>query len=407
MARLGEVDDAGVRAAFRAVADAVVLVQPGGGGLQLPGQNVGFGLTVEAVFQTVQQLGRGALPLVTVGDQFLHGQEKLARTLLRFLPAVVDELPVLVFVKLQAQLEIRQLPAGHVQGGGLADARGLLENHGPVRAAHETVGAGDHVERVLRLLLAGVVYHQDRDVEAVGDGLQRSHDHVIPRVAVLLRLHLPDALQRVDDHEAHARVGGQKVTQLLLEAVAQKLRLGGDPDPVGLAAGDFTQPLLDALGRVLQADVQNLAGCRLEVPDLLALADPVGQPEYQPALADLAGPGQDVHALAQQLFDEKVGRRKLRVHKVVCVHRVQLRDPFAQRALDVADGIQRRHARMLIPDVVQQVAALSAAQASPGVILHEPRLVAADRADRGEPVRRYVDPGGFQILTQPGPQPLP
>ena len=141
MARLGEVDDAGVRAALAAVADAVVLVQPGGRGLQLPGQNVGFGLTVEAVFQTVQQLGCGALPLVTVGDQFLYSQEELAWTLLRFLPAVLDELPVLVVVKLQAQLEIRQLPAGDVQGGGLADARGLLENHGPVGAAHEAVCA--------------------------------------------------------------------------------------------------------------------------------------------------------------------------------------------------------------------------------------------------------------------------
>ena len=273
----------------------------------MSGQDVGFGLTVEAVFQTVQQLGRGALPLVTVGDQFLYSQEELAWTLLRLLPAVLDELPVLVVVKLQAQLEIRQLPAGDVQDGGLADARGLLENHGPVRAAHEPVGAGDHVERILRLLLAGVVHHQDRNVEAVGDGLQRGHDLVIPGVAVLLRLHLPDALQRVDDHEAHARVGGQEVAQLLLESVAQKLRLGGDPDPVRLAAGHFAEPLLDALGRVLQTDVEHLTRLGLEFPDLLALADPVSQPENQPALADLGCPGQDVHPLAQQLLDEKAG----------------------------------------------------------------------------------------------------
>ena len=298
-------------------------------------------------------------------------------------------------------MEIRHFASGDVQRGGLADARGLLQNHGSVRAAHEAVGAGDHVERVLRLLLAGVVHHQDRDVEAVGDGFQRGHDFVIPRVAVLLRLHLPDALQRVDDHEADAGVSREEVAQLLLKTASQKLRLRGDPDPVGLAAGHLAEATLDALGRVLQTDVQHVALRRLEIPDLLALADPISQPQDQPAFADLGSAGKEVDPLAQQLFDQPAGWLKLHVHELIGVHGVQLRDPLAQRALNVADGLSGRHARVLAQHIVQQVAPPVTVHAKPGVVLHESGQIAADRTGCGDLILGQLHMRGFQIVPQP------
>ena len=117
-----------------------------------------------------------------------------------------------------------------------------------------------------------MVHHQDRDVEAVGDGFERGHDFIVSAIAVALGFHLPDALQGVDDHKAHVRVRGEEVSDLLLEAFAQKLGLGGDPDLVRLAARDLAQALLDTLFGVLQADIQHLAGRCLKLPDFLALA---------------------------------------------------------------------------------------------------------------------------------------
>lgn len=34
---------------------------------------------------------------------------------------------------------------------------------GPVRRFQQTVGAGNHIERIIRLLLSGVVYRQETD----------------------------------------------------------------------------------------------------------------------------------------------------------------------------------------------------------------------------------------------------
>ena len=34
---------------------------------------------------------------------------------------------------------------------------------GPVRRFQQTVGAGNHIERIIRLLLSGVVYQQETD----------------------------------------------------------------------------------------------------------------------------------------------------------------------------------------------------------------------------------------------------
>ena len=358
-----EGDLAGLLRAAGAVFDAVLLRQGLGAGVEPAGQGMGLGVRGKGRGERAHELCGRAPPFPAFGHQLLHGREELVRVVPRLLFAVLDELPVLCLVEFELQLQVRDLATCHVQRGGFSDARGLPQHHRPVRTAHEAVCAGDHVEGVVGFLLARVVHDQNRDIEAVGDTLERGHDLVVPAVAVTLRLHLADALQRVDDHEADAGVLAEKACKLLLKALAEKLGLCGDPDALRLPARHFAQPLLDALGRVLETDVQDFALRGFEAPYLLALADPVGQPQNEPTFADLACPGEDIDAFAKQLLDQPACGLELHVHQGVGVDGVQLADALTQRALDVADGLELRHARVLQQDVVQQVALMAAVHA--------------------------------------------
>ena len=72
-----------------------------------------------------------------------------------------------------------------------------------------------------------------------------------------------------------------------------------------------------------------------------------------------------------------------------------------RRALDVANRLNGRHARVLAQHIVQQVTPPVTVHAQPGVVLHEPGHIAADRADCGDLILGQLHMRGFQIIPQP------
>ena len=167
--QLGKRDHAGVRGSAEIVADAVLLCEGLDARVELSGQCVRFGIRRQDGRQRTRQFGGRTLPSVALGYQFLHGSEQLVRTLVRTVCAVLDELPALALIKFQLQPEIRYLASGDIQRGLPADAGGLLQYHGPVRTAEQTVGAGDLVEGIVRFLLARMMHQQDAYTKLIGD----------------------------------------------------------------------------------------------------------------------------------------------------------------------------------------------------------------------------------------------
>ena len=95
---------------------------------------------------------------------------------------------------------------GHVQNGAAVCPLLLLKKKGPVRRSQQTVGAGDHIEFVICLLLSSVVYQQEADAAIIGKAFQLTHHLVIVGVAVLIPTSLPDFLEGVNDNQLGVRV---------------------------------------------------------------------------------------------------------------------------------------------------------------------------------------------------------
>ena len=94
----------------------------------------------------------------------------------------------------------------HVQGGGAVRPLFLLKKKGSVRCPRQSVGAGNHIELIIGLLLAGVVYQQEADTAIIGKAFQLAHHLVIVGVAVLIPASLPDFLEGVNDNQLGVRV---------------------------------------------------------------------------------------------------------------------------------------------------------------------------------------------------------
>ena len=102
--------------------------------------------------------------------------------------------------------EHRRCTPGHVQNGAAVCPLLLLKKKGPVRRSQQTVGAGDHIEFVICLLLSSVVYQQEADAAIIGKAFQLTHHLVIVGVAVLIPTSLPDFLEGVNDNQLGVRV---------------------------------------------------------------------------------------------------------------------------------------------------------------------------------------------------------
>ena len=208
-------------------------------------------------------------------------------------------------------------------------------------------------------------------------------------------------MQRVHDDEFDGWVLDEEAGDLLLKAFAHELRFSGEEDVAGLAAGDFCQPLLNPLPRIFETDVEHIAFRGVEVPDLFAGADTVGQPQHEPRLANFGRACDEVNAPADEPVDQHVGGFKLHVHQVACADDFKSCDLDLQGAADSFDGGELAVQMLQRHDVVHHIAALIAVLAAPHEVHEDAGMLAAVRADgqRRLPVREL---GGLQKIGESG-----
>ena len=115
---------------------------------------------------------------------------------------------------------------------------------------------------------------------------------------------------------------------------------------------------------VLQTHVQHRAGPGPAAEEGRSPADLVGQIQHQPALADLAGAGEDVQALAQQPLHQELLLWKLHPQQLSRAHGLQGGDLHPQGPVDVPDGRGLVVAGDLQHHVVQGVPGGAAVRAS-------------------------------------------
>ena len=85
----------------------------------------------------------------------------------------------------------------------------------------------------------------------------------------------------------------------------------------GLSSTDIYKAFLHPAVRVLQTEVEDRTLVGFKFPYWFPSADAVGQPQYQPGLADLRRTGKDVESLAHQTVDQIQIRRKVFVHQLI------------------------------------------------------------------------------------------
>ena len=64
----------------------------------------------------------------------------------------------------------------------------------------------NHIELIIGLLFAGVMYQQEADAAIIGKAFQFPHHFVIIGIAVLIPASLPDFLESVNDNQLGVRV---------------------------------------------------------------------------------------------------------------------------------------------------------------------------------------------------------
>ena len=81
-----------------------------------------------------------------------------------------------------------------------------MKKKGSVCRPQQAVGAGNHIELIIGLLFAGMMYQQEADAAIIGKAFQLSHYLVIVGVAVLIPASLPYLLEGVNDNQLGVRV---------------------------------------------------------------------------------------------------------------------------------------------------------------------------------------------------------
>lgn len=243
------------------------------------------------------------------------------------------------------------------------------------------------------------MHQQDGQVKAIGNLFQYRQRGVVPGVTVAVRFQLADFLQGVDDDEPGFRVVTQKIGELFFQSAAQKLRVGGDGQVSGFAAGDLHQTALEPLVGVLQAQVEHTALPGFQLPHRQPQTDAVGQPQHQPGLTDFGSTRQKIQPLAQQTFDELRVVRELHVHQLISGDGVEAAYLDPQHPANLLEGIGCFSEAVAFHSVVHHVSFAAAVGAAPEKIPNHLRVLPAMRAD-GEGGFVVGNLGGFQIINE-------
>ena len=215
------------------VPNPIVVVEPVGTHVQLPGQDVCLYAHTRQTFPQLR--GRTAPLWLFRAEHLCHRfQKRVWRQLpeFRFGPL---KLPDAAFpIELQRQLLIRLVASHDVQQGGVVRAPLLLHDECSICCTQQAIGARDHIEAILGFHLPGVVNHQQADAILVTEGFQPGHDLVVAGIAVSIPADLPHLLQGIDDDEPYIRVLPDEAFQLLVKSLAHGLGLRCEVEIAGL-----------------------------------------------------------------------------------------------------------------------------------------------------------------------------
>ena len=198
------------------------------------------------------------------------------------------------------------VPAGDVQRGLVGSALRLRQHERAVRRTEQTVRAGNHLERISRLLLARVMYQDQAQPVAIGKAFQPGNDVVIARIAVRLAADLPYLLQCVDDNEPGIRVLLDKALQLLIQSFSELPCMCGEKELIrDLHIEHLIHSSLQALVIVLQRHVQNRSFSHRKIPQRRTGADMERKLCDQEALTDFGRADQQIGSRKEQVVDQR------------------------------------------------------------------------------------------------------
>lgn len=106
------------------------------------------------------------------------------------------------FVSGQVKALILLIASGNVQCSSVGSPALLLQQKGSVCRTQQTIRAGDQIEFILCLLLAGVMNKQQANAVFIGKRFQFSDNFIIAGIAVCISTGFADFLQCVDDNKS-------------------------------------------------------------------------------------------------------------------------------------------------------------------------------------------------------------
>ena len=154
----------------------------------------------------------------------------------------------------------------------------------------------------------GLLLHhkQDRDLPPACKLFQNPDVMIVICVQIAVTASASNALQGINHNEFCVRMLCQELLDLLLQPALERVGHDRKVQRRWRVLGQIKESRLDALERIFEAEVQNFALRRCEIPERLPLRNAQAKPQSQPRLADFRRTREDVQALWNKLICQKM-----------------------------------------------------------------------------------------------------
>ena len=196
--------------------------------------------------------------------------------------------------------------AGNVQRGLVCGALGFLQKKCSIRCTEQTICARDHIEHIVRFLLASVMHQDQTQSAAIGKAFQPGNDIVVAGVAVRFAADLTNLLQGIDDNEPGIRVLANKTLQLLVQSFPKLSRSCSKKELIrDFHIEHLIHPALETLVIILQRQIQNRSLPHRVIPERCPGTDMVGELRDQETLSQLRRADQKIGSGIEQAVDQR------------------------------------------------------------------------------------------------------
>ena len=116
-----------------------------------------------------------------------------------------------------------------------------------------------------------MVNQEDRDVPPVRKFFQKPDVLIVICVQIAVTAYAADALQGINDNQFCIGVFVQKLLDLLLQTMFERVRHDREVQRRRRIFRQIKKPRLDTLERIFEAKIQNFTLCRCKTPEWLPL----------------------------------------------------------------------------------------------------------------------------------------